>query len=139
MGVSQVSSIQASLDKYWPSYDGANVDFWTHEYEKHGTCAESIAPCATELGFFSTTLSLTEKYNVVTMLASQGIVPGSADVATTKFEAAVSATFGGKPSLACSSKKLTTLGICFSPSLTPMDCPTPGTSCNAAFVFPATA
>ena len=32
--VVQVSSIKAELDKYWPSYDGANDDFWSHEYEK---------------------------------------------------------------------------------------------------------
>ncbi len=73
----QVNSIKTALDKYWPSYDGTNVDFWTHEYEKHGTCASQLAPLATELDFFSMTLQMAEKYNPVTMLAAAGITPGS--------------------------------------------------------------
>ena len=75
--VEQVSSIRTALDKYWPSYDGSDTDFWTHEYEKHGTCAAQLAPLATELDFFSVALRLVEKYNPVPMLAAAGITPGS--------------------------------------------------------------
>lgn len=37
-----ISSIRNSMDKYWPSFQGNNDDFWSHEYEKHATCAEDI-------------------------------------------------------------------------------------------------
>ena len=72
----QVSSILTELNKYWPSYDGANDEFWSHEYEKHGTCAEQLTPLATELEFFSQTVGLAQKYDVVAMLSAAGITPG---------------------------------------------------------------
>ena len=32
------------MEQYWPDMmtDKPQYNFWTHEYEKHGTCAESL-------------------------------------------------------------------------------------------------
>ena len=32
------SQIFIDMRKYWPSFKGSNVEFWNHEYNKHGYC-----------------------------------------------------------------------------------------------------
>lgn len=32
------SSLFQNMRTYWPSFSKSNVDFWTHEYNKHGYC-----------------------------------------------------------------------------------------------------
>ena len=32
------SELFKNMRKYWPSFKGANTDFWKHEYNKHGYC-----------------------------------------------------------------------------------------------------
>jgi ribonuclease I len=32
------SSLFQNMRQYWPSFSGANTDFWEHEYNKHGYC-----------------------------------------------------------------------------------------------------
>jgi len=44
------------MEQDWPSYYGPNEEFWAHEWEKHGTCAEDVFP--TQLAYFNTTLAL---------------------------------------------------------------------------------
>jgi hypothetical protein len=78
----QVSSIESTLNKLWESFDGPNPDFWAHEYEKHGTCAEQVPALSTELKFFQGTLALAQKYELVSMLSTQGIKPGQQTSAT---------------------------------------------------------
>ena len=36
--VESSSKLFSDMKKYWPSFKGSNVDFWTHEYNKHGYC-----------------------------------------------------------------------------------------------------
>lgn len=57
---SQLSSeTLAQMEKYWPScVDGnTNESFWSHEWEKHGTCSGM-----SQEGYFSETLSLFGTY-----------------------------------------------------------------------------
>ena len=105
---------------------------------QHGTCAEQLTPLATELDFFSQTLALAQKYNVVNMLAAAGITPSSNTVQTSDFTAAISSSFGGQPFLDCSSYQLTAVGLCLDKNLSPQDCPSNlESTCGSSFTFPA--
>ena len=54
--LSQITSLLPLMEQDWPSYYGPNEEFWAHEWEKHGTCAEDDFP--TQLEYFNTTLAL---------------------------------------------------------------------------------
>ncbi|KAI9591817.1 ribonuclease T2-like protein [Syncephalis fuscata] len=53
-----------NMNTYWPSYKGDAPAFWSHEWNKHGTCVSTLEPKRTE--YFRTALSL-----------RAGIVPGN--------------------------------------------------------------
>ena len=40
----EIRDLIPEMDKDWPNLmqDRPHYDFWTHEYEKHGTCAETL-------------------------------------------------------------------------------------------------
>ena len=59
--IEKLSPIMDTLNNYWYSSTGLNVDFWKHEYEKHGSCM--FIPM-TELNYFKKTIELYE-YSIV--------------------------------------------------------------------------
>ena len=46
-----------------------SIQFWTHEWEKHGTCSEFVV---SQHGYFETALSLKGKTNLLKALNSAG-------------------------------------------------------------------
>ncbi|KAI9591815.1 ribonuclease T2-like protein [Syncephalis fuscata] len=78
-------ALYGNMTTYWPSYKGNAPSFWSHEWNKHGTCVSTLEPECTSpaapphhdvLEYFHTALSLRLKFNPYTALASAGIVPG---------------------------------------------------------------
>eukprot|EP00310_Coccolithus_braarudii_P009686 CAMPEP_0183360750 /NCGR_PEP_ID=MMETSP0164_2-20130417/56052_1 /TAXON_ID=221442 /ORGANISM="Coccolithus pelagicus ssp braarudi, Strain PLY182g" /LENGTH=156 /DNA_ID=CAMNT_0025535175 /DNA_START=131 /DNA_END=601 /DNA_ORIENTATION=- len=57
---SQISSILSQMQTDWPSCVGSssNEQFWSHEWEKHGSCTG-----LSQLDYFSTALKLYTEYN----------------------------------------------------------------------------
>ncbi len=115
-----VASIRTDLNTYWPSSQGSDVDFWTHEYTKHGTCAESISSLSTELGFMSGALHLRASLNTYAKLAAQGVTPSATATYTMKqFTASVS----HRTIFKCDSQnRVQEVATCWSKSLTQIDC-----------------
>ena len=61
------------MEKDWPSLSCPSSDgikFWTHEWEKHGTCAESILNIR---AYFQIALDLKKKSNLLQALKNAGI------------------------------------------------------------------
>ena len=70
----QISDLTSSLQKDWPSLScpsSTGFRFWSHEWEKHGTCAESEE--IDQHGYFEAALKLKEKANLLQALKSAGI------------------------------------------------------------------
>lgn len=57
-----ILDLEGELSRRWPSYSGSNEVFWTHEWEKHGTCS---APTITsQHDYFLDVLKLHSKFNI---------------------------------------------------------------------------
>ena len=125
---SLVSSISSQLNEWWPSDKGDNVAFWTHEFEKHGTCAEALPALQSELKFFTTTLAIRAKLNTAGALPTPST---SATFALSDMEGAVAT----KTIFKCNAQnELTEVATCFDKSLNAIDCEDQtyaGTNCPA--------
>ncbi|PYH87421.1 hypothetical protein BO71DRAFT_489584 [Aspergillus ellipticus CBS 707.79] len=77
------------MQEYWPDYEGADEDetFWEHEWNKHGTCINTIEPsCYTdyyaqeEVGdFFQQVVDLFKDLDSYTALSNAGITPSDSE------------------------------------------------------------
>lgn len=68
----QISDLTSSLQKNWPTLacpSGNGVQFWTHEWEKHGICSESILK---QHDYFEAALDLKQRANLLRALTNAG-------------------------------------------------------------------
>lgn len=124
--VSKVQSILTPLEKYWASLVGddysADVKFWTHEYEKHGTCATDVQALNTEFAFMKTTLSLRQEMGFYQVLSDAGISPGSS-FSPDDYSNAIKSRFGVAPLLCCdNNNNLNGIAVCMDRGFTPQEC-----------------
>ncbi|GJV32270.1 intracellular ribonuclease LX-like protein [Tanacetum coccineum] len=100
--VSKVSNLESVLQKEWPTLacpSGDGLKFWRHEWEKHGTCAESIFD---ESGYFEAALSLKKKANLLHALANAGIKPADGKFHTMgQIKDAITKAVGYAPFIEC--------------------------------------
>ncbi|PVV00188.1 hypothetical protein BB560_005385 [Smittium megazygosporum] len=79
------SSLYDYMVNYWPSSSGDHEGFWTHEWNKHGTCLSTIDPRCYAPGmyspeknlvdFFTLATDVYKKYDILGALKKHGIVP----------------------------------------------------------------
>lgn len=100
--VSQVSSIKAQLDNYWPSFH-SNEAFWAHEWTKHGTCADN-AQMKDELSFFTQGLQLRESHDIAAALHKASIAMDGSSHTGTELTDALKSVSGFAPMLGCFEK-----------------------------------
>ncbi|GKZ30218.1 ribonuclease T2-like [Aspergillus brasiliensis] len=96
------------MKEYWPDYEGADEDesFWEHEWNKHGTCINTIEPsCYTdyyaqeEVGdFFQQVVDLFKTLDSYSALSDAGITPSEdATYELSDIEDALAAIHDGYP------------------------------------------
>ncbi|KAK9277063.1 hypothetical protein L1049_006602 [Liquidambar formosana] len=69
---SEISDLISSMQKSWPTLacpSGDGLKFWSHEWDKHGTCSESVLD---QHGYFEAALNLKKKTNLLQALKSAG-------------------------------------------------------------------
>ncbi|KAL6627525.1 hypothetical protein ACP70R_031251 [Stipagrostis hirtigluma subsp. patula] len=70
----QIRDLLPELERNWPTLSckkGATyMDFWSHEWRKHGTCSGFD-----QHGYFEASLALKARHNLTAILAGAGIVP----------------------------------------------------------------
>ncbi|XP_050384994.1 ribonuclease MC-like [Argentina anserina] len=72
--------LKVNLSKSWPSVlkSKTNLQFWQHEYEKHGACAvESGTPPLTQKSYFERGDQLWNLYDIYGVLNKSGIKPNA--------------------------------------------------------------
>ncbi|GMN41860.1 hypothetical protein TIFTF001_011088 [Ficus carica] len=72
---SKIPDLVSSMEKGWPilAYPKNNgTKFWAHEWNKHGTCSESVLD---QHAYFQASLNLKKKVNLLQNLKNVGINP----------------------------------------------------------------
>ncbi|KAE8392297.1 ribonuclease T2-like [Aspergillus alliaceus] len=99
------------MQKYWPSYEGDDEEFWEHEWNKHGTCINTIEPSCykdyspqKEVGdYLEKAVELFKGLDSYKALAIAGITPDSSKTyKRSEIESALAEVHGGhKPYISC--------------------------------------
>jgi ribonuclease I len=121
--VSSLDDLLPRLNAYWPSDKGSNIDFWKHEYEKHGTCAIDDGVFDDQHAYFVAALDLASRYS--TAFNSTWPTPSNEILyATNALEDALESRWDVSVNVACvgSKKVLSEVRFCFSKALESMDC-----------------
>ncbi|KAK7274839.1 hypothetical protein RIF29_15938 [Crotalaria pallida] len=139
---SQVADLTKNLKSDWPtlacpSNDG--IQFWTHEWDKHGTCS-----ALDEHSYFEAALSLKSKVNLLQALTSAGINPDGGSYSLSNIKGAISEAIGFTPYIECNvdtsgNSQLYQVYLCVDTSgANLIDCPVfPRGRCGSDIEFPS--
>ncbi|XP_020979577.1 ribonuclease 1 [Arachis ipaensis] len=100
---SQVSNLISTMQKEWPTLacpSGNGIQFWSHEWDKHGTCSESLL---NQHDYFEAALNLKQKANLLQALTSAGINPDGGFYSLSSIKNAISDSIGFTPFIECNS------------------------------------
>ncbi|XP_016487610.1 ribonuclease S-7-like [Nicotiana tabacum] len=114
------SSKSNALDDRWPDLKYSKMktiqtqDFWKYQYNKHGTCCIELY---SQEAYFDLAMKLKDKFDLLQMLKSQGVIPGKT-YTVNKIEEAIREVTQAYPNLNCIGDPLKTMelkeiGICF--------------------------
>eukprot|EP00201_Polytomella_parva_P015189 CAMPEP_0175071662 /NCGR_PEP_ID=MMETSP0052_2-20121109/19370_1 /TAXON_ID=51329 ORGANISM="Polytomella parva, Strain SAG 63-3" /NCGR_SAMPLE_ID=MMETSP0052_2 /ASSEMBLY_ACC=CAM_ASM_000194 /LENGTH=205 /DNA_ID=CAMNT_0016338863 /DNA_START=178 /DNA_END=795 /DNA_ORIENTATION=- len=105
----------------WPTYLDSNDDFWSHEWERHGTCAQDVL--GGELDYFRKIIHLHEAYDLEAALRKADIRPRHDVLYSSEGIAnAIKKQYGVRPLVHCWGGNLTEIWMCVDKSLKPYDC-----------------
>jgi len=103
-GQSLIADLLPQMNKYWPSFDGPNAAFWSHEWSRHGTCAMSDPLISGQHAFFQDVLSLYSQENYLTILQNAGMGPSVTQTyALSDMESALNNAVGVTVAIGCQS------------------------------------
>ncbi|KAB1226416.1 Extracellular ribonuclease LE [Morella rubra] len=95
--LSQVSDLTSQMQVSWPSLACPSSDdtsFWTHEWDKHGTCSESVLD---EHAYFQAALDLKAQANILQALENAGIQADGGLYSLTGIKNAIQDALGYEP------------------------------------------
>lgn len=116
------------MQALWPSCGRPDEEFWEYEWRKHGTCFREISGVNSMTKYFNKTLYLTERANILNILAEQDIRPSSTyTVSVEAIEKALQKIHGASATVNCDNPRygkslLTEIHICFDGSFRPSNC-----------------
>ncbi|KAI8067463.1 ribonuclease T2-like protein [Gongronella butleri] len=139
------------MNNMWPNSQGNVDNFWSHEWNKHGTCMDTFKPSCYKnkdpiegmINFFNATVQIYEKYDLYKVLKRHGVVPGR-KYNTKKVQEIIKHEFGMMPDLQCKNDKLTEAwmylyfkGPITMQQIVPQPYNNNATNCNSTFIYPA--
>ncbi|CAO2829584.1 unnamed protein product [Amaranthus hypochondriacus] len=138
---SQVSELLRRMQREWPTLacpSGDGMKFWSHEWEKHGTCSS-----LDQHSYFQFTLDLKNQVNLLQALATAGIEPNGQSYSLTSIKDAIKEGVGYTPYVECNvdtsgNSQLYQIYLCVDPSAsTLIECPIfPHGKCGSEIEFP---
>ncbi|XP_780287.3 ribonuclease Oy [Strongylocentrotus purpuratus] len=129
--VTKISDLVAEMNASWPNCitDEAYDSLWSHEWDKHGTCASLLPALYGEHNYFQKTLTLRKQFDIKGMLEASAIVPSKTNSYDypTIFNA-VKGAIGTDPTVTCVYDHKTQLvylsqvEICLDKQFNPVNC-----------------
>ena len=98
------------MQTYWKDYQGDDEQFWSHEWDKHGTCISTLEPSCYEdyqptqevVDFFKRTVELFKTLPSYEWLAEAGITPSDSKTYTSAdIQDALKAKHGNEVTIGC--------------------------------------
>ncbi|XP_011070993.1 extracellular ribonuclease LE isoform X1 [Sesamum indicum] len=138
-----VSDLFSRLEVSWatlacPTNNGTK--FWSHEWEKHGTCSESVLD---QHSYFEATLNIKDKVNLLHILEAAGIRPDDNFYKVEDIKEAIKAGTGYDAAVECNSDpsrngQLFQVYLCVDASAKDLiECPVlPKRKCKSSIQFP---
>ncbi|KAJ6312121.1 hypothetical protein OIU76_012056 [Salix suchowensis] len=140
----KVADLRSGMQKNWPTLacpSGSGVAFWAHEWEKHGTCSESILD---QHGYFQAALNLRRQVNLLQALKNAGINPDGESYSLISIRSAIQEAVGFTPWIECNAdtsrnSQLYQIYLCVDTSGKALiDCPVfPRGKCDSEIEFPS--
>ncbi|GAU28754.1 hypothetical protein TSUD_372630 [Trifolium subterraneum] len=121
----ELNPLTPRIENVWPSLTGKNINFWTYEWNVHGTCSTM-----TTYDYFKLALDLYAKIDIKGLLQKSNLTPGTKSIKRIDIEDAIKklGTGGSTPQLNCDKKSgnLLEVRLCFDTSTNPKytNCPT---------------
>ncbi|KAL5722819.1 ribonuclease T2 [Ranunculus cassubicifolius] len=142
---SDISELKSEMQIEWPTLacpSGDGLLFWAHEWNKHGTCSESVLD---QKDYFATALNLKRKVNLLGALKNAGIRPDGKFYTLSRISQAIREETGFTPGIECNvdmvgNNQLYQIYICVDASGSKfIRCPLlpRGGRCNPKVLFPA--
>nr|XP_010939795.1 extracellular ribonuclease LE-like [Elaeis guineensis] len=141
---SKIKDLITAMQAEWPtlacpSDDGSK--FWSHEWEKHGTCSESILD---EHSYFEAALDLKKQVDLLQILKSAGINPDDGSYSVRSISRAIKDATGFTPGIECNvdesgNTQLYQVYICVDTNGKDLiECPVyPRSKCSSSVEFPS--
>ncbi|MFS7959195.1 putative ribonuclease T(2) [Helianthus anomalus] len=141
---SEISDLTSYMQTQWPTLacpSNNGLTFWGHEWDKHGTCSESVL---NQHDYFATTLSLKNEINLLQALQSAGIQPNGQKYSLSSIKTAIQQASGYTPWVECNNdssgnSQLYQIYLCVDSSASGfIECPVfPRGSCGSSIEFPS--
>ncbi|XP_068649350.1 ribonuclease 1-like [Aristolochia californica] len=141
---SQVADLTTEMQMEWPSLSCPSSNgsgFWSHEWDKHGTCSESVFE---QHGYFEAALKLKKKVNLLQVLTDEGIHPDGSFYSINSIRDAIRGATGYEQGIECNrdesgNSQLYQIYLCVSSSGSNIiQCPTlPKGKCSSQIKFPS--
>ncbi|XP_010683181.2 extracellular ribonuclease LE [Beta vulgaris subsp. vulgaris] len=142
--LSEVEDLRSILQEEWPTLacpSGDGTKFWSHEWEKHGTCSESVL---SQHSYFQTNLDLKEKINLLQVLKNAGIEPNGTLYSLGYIKNAIEEGVGFTPAIGCNvdpagTTQLYRISFCVDNTASNLiECPRfPRSNCPSRVEFPS--
>lgn len=143
------------LKVYWPSVKGSDETFWSHEWNKHGTCALSHRDVESSLHYFNKSLELYNQLGVQEVLENANIRPTRTVKNTVNLQEvkkAIESKVGARVYILCQhynqhnfygssrprgeSNFLSGIRVCYNNKFKPIDCKSSFRGCKPQVTYP---
>ncbi|XP_077213572.1 extracellular ribonuclease LE-like [Tasmannia lanceolata] len=141
---SKVSDLTGKMKADWPTLacpSNSGLKFWSHEWNKHGTCSESVLD---QHGYFQAALNLKKQVDLLQILQNAGINPDGQFYSLESVSGAIKDATGYTPGIQCNAdeegnNQLYQIYLCVDTSGSNIiECPVlPRGGCSSKIEFPS--